>query len=98
MSARHSFAANSLPFSGDYSYHKAVTRCWGPAWPTFSSVIRESAEAVVEQLAKVLEAHGWKVWWDAALVGGESFRKEIDRELAQARCVVAIWCELSINF
>jgi TIR domain len=34
------------------------------------------------KLAAMLEAEGWKVWWDTSLTIGDDFRNEIMTELA----------------
>lgn len=57
---------------------------------------KRSRRDVVERLAGALRAHGWDVWYDARLTEGEQFRKEIEAELATARCAVVLWCDQSI--
>lgn len=37
------------------------------------------------------------MWWDTDLRAGEQFRDEIARELSIARCVIVLWCELSVH-
>jgi hypothetical protein len=49
------------------------------------------------KLAAMLEAEGWKVWWDTSLVIGDDFRNEIMTELGRARAVVVIWTDASIK-
>jgi len=49
------------------------------------------------KLAAMLEAEGWKVWWDTSLAIGDDFRNEIMTELGLARAVVVIWTEASIK-
>src|SRR5262245_61156768 len=49
------------------------------------------------KLAAMLEAEGWKVWWDTSLTIGDDFRKEIMTELGRARAVVVIWTDASIK-
>src|SRR5262245_20829697 len=49
------------------------------------------------KLAAMLEAEGWKVWWDTTLIPGDDFRKEIMTELGRARAVVVIWTDASIK-
>jgi len=45
----------------------------------------------------MLEAEGWKVWWDTSLVGGDDFRNEIMTELGRARTVIVIWTDTLIK-
>jgi len=49
------------------------------------------------KLAAMLEAEGWKVWWDTSLTIGDDFRTEIMTQLGQARAVVVIWTDASIK-
>jgi TIR domain-containing protein len=49
------------------------------------------------KLATMLEAEGWKVWWDTSLAIGDDFRNEIMTELGRARAVVVIWTDASIK-
>jgi hypothetical protein len=45
----------------------------------------------------MLEAEGWKVWWDTSLTIGDDFRNEIMTELDRARAVIVIWTDASIK-
>jgi hypothetical protein len=45
------------------------------------------------KLAAMLEAEGWKVWWDTSLTIGDDFRNEIMTELGRARAVIVIWTD-----
>jgi hypothetical protein len=47
--------------------------------------------------AAMLEAEGWKVWWDTSLAIGDDFRNEIMTELGRARAVIVIWTDASIK-
>jgi hypothetical protein len=49
------------------------------------------------KLAAMLEAEGWKVWWDTSLVIGDDFRNEIMTELGRARAVIVIWTDASVK-
>jgi hypothetical protein len=49
------------------------------------------------KLAAMLEAEGWKVWWDTSLTIGDDFRNEIMTELGRARAVIVIWTNASIK-
>jgi hypothetical protein len=57
----------------------------------------KSHRAVTEKLAAELEAKGLTVWWDTALVSGESYRKVILAELDKARAVIVIWTAASVD-
>jgi hypothetical protein len=49
------------------------------------------------KLAAMLEAEGWKTWWDTSLIPGDDFRNEIMTELGRARAVIVIWTDASIK-
>ena len=51
----------------------------------------------VETFAKVLESHGWSVWWDRDISTGGSFNAEIRRELSAAKCAIVVWSEQSVE-
>lgn len=51
----------------------------------------------VEHLKRVLENHGYSVWFDYGLLSGQPFARLIEREIRSARAVVVLWCELSIH-
>jgi hypothetical protein len=53
--------------------------------------------AVTEDLARDLQAKGYSVWWDTALVSGENYRSVILAELAKARAVIVIWTQDSVK-
>lgn len=57
----------------------------------------KSARRETEALADYLAGEGFSVWWDAALVSGESFRSVILRELDAAKAVIVIWTPASIE-
>jgi len=44
-----------------------------------------------------LEQCGWSVFWDHELVPGEGFRRAIERELNEARCVIVLWSRASVE-
>jgi hypothetical protein len=39
--------------------------------------LRQSRSALALKLAAMLEAEGWKVWWDTSLIPGDDFRNEM---------------------
>jgi len=49
------------------------------------------------KLVAMLEAEGWKVWWDTSLAIGDDFRNEIMTELGRARAVIVIWTDTSVK-
>ncbi len=53
--------------------------------------------SVTEDLARELQAKGYSVWWDTALVSGENYRTVILAELAKARAVIVIWTTDSVK-
>jgi hypothetical protein len=53
--------------------------------------------SLASTLVAMLEAEGWKVWWDTSLTIGDDFRNEIMIELGRARAVVVIWTDASIK-
>ena len=62
----------------------------------FFSYKRED-RAGVEPLVRMLEAEGFSVWWDPAIVPGERFAKVIRNALDDASCVVVGWSVHSIE-
>jgi len=53
--------------------------------------------SLASKLVAMLEAEGWKVWWDTSLAIGDDFRNEIMTELGRARAVVVMWTDASIK-
>jgi hypothetical protein len=52
---------------------------------------------LTEQLAEELQAKGFSVWWDTALVSGDRFRDVILVELAKARAAIVVWTAGSVK-
>ena len=48
-------------------------------------------------LASLLQTAGWSVWWDRDVPGGEEWERQIEAELAAAKCVVILWTRKSIT-
>jgi len=49
------------------------------------------------QFEQALEECGWSVFWDRELVPGEGYRRAIERELKEARCVIVLWSLTSVD-
>ena len=62
----------------------------------FLSYVREDVERA-RPLVQTLEARGWSVFWDENLTPGPGYRKTIQRELDEARCVVVLWSARSVD-
>lgn len=62
----------------------------------FVSYARNERDRVAP-LVSMLEANGYKVWWDRELAPGDSFSERINDELMHAKCVVVVWSEASIG-
>lgn len=58
---------------------------------SYSRVDRPMAEA----LANDLKARGFRVWWDAELVGSDDFYEVILEALRQAKATIVIWTKAS---
>ena len=48
------------------------------------------------QVIDLLEAHGFDVWWDGRLEGGENYLQTTEAALETADCVVALWSVTSV--
>jgi len=62
----------------------------------FVSYSREDKERAAE-VVRLLEAHGWDVFWDQELRAGTLWPKVLEKELDAARCLVALWTVTSID-
>ena len=49
------------------------------------------------QFEEALEQSGFSTFWDRELLPGEGFRKAIEHELKQARCVIVLWSHASVQ-
>lgn len=54
-------------------------------------------KALVTPLVAALEAQGWGVWWDPAIVPGQEFDRTISAELARASAVLVVWTPHSVE-
>lgn len=50
-----------------------------------------------ERLADALKPDGWSIWWDTALLPGESFEAVITERLRTAKCVLVLWSNASVK-
>ncbi len=62
----------------------------------FISYKREE-QAIARKLANALESEGWSVWWDPKLRSGERFDDVIEKALNEAKCVIVVWSEVSVE-
>jgi TIR domain len=62
----------------------------------FISYKREE-QPVARKLANALESEGWTVWWDPKLRAGEHFDDVIEKALNEAKCVIVLWSERSVQ-
>lgn len=62
----------------------------------FISYKREE-QAIARNLANAFEDQGWTVWWDPKLRAGEHFDELIEKALNEAKCVIVMWSERSVQ-
>ncbi|MEL6259015.1 MAG: toll/interleukin-1 receptor domain-containing protein [Pseudomonadota bacterium] len=62
----------------------------------FISYKKEDAGRVV-RIVEGLRAEGFSVWWDHGIAPGSQWDSMIQKELQAAKCVVAVWSELSVS-
>ncbi|HSK29220.1 MAG TPA: TIR domain-containing protein [Candidatus Limnocylindria bacterium] len=62
----------------------------------FISYATEDRERA-HQLAEVLGARGWSVWWDRKIPLGQTFDEVIEKALAEARCAIVLWSAVSVT-
>jgi formylglycine-generating enzyme required for sulfatase activity len=74
----------------------AAWRCNGIMSDIFISYASEDLNAA-RRLAAVLESQGWSVFWDRRIPAGKVWREVIGAALAEARCVVVLWSQHSVN-
>ena len=53
-------------------------------------------KARVTPLVAALEAQGWSVWWDPAIIPGQEFDDRIAEEIDKASAVVVVWTPASV--
>jgi TolB-like protein len=49
------------------------------------------------QVIDLLEAHGFDVWWDGRLEGGENYLQTTEAALETADCVVVLWSAAAVD-
>jgi TIR domain len=62
----------------------------------FISYKREE-QPIARKLADALENEGLSVWWDPKLRAGEHFDDVIEKALNEAKCVIVMWSERSLQ-
>lgn len=58
----------------------------------FISYKREEREKA-RALAEFLALHGYSVWWDAELLAGDEFGREISEVISRAKSAIVLWSE-----
>ncbi|MGH6909524.1 MAG: TIR domain-containing protein, partial [Phenylobacterium sp.] len=53
--------------------------------------------ARVVPLVQALERRGWSVWWDRKIDAGTAFDREIEAAIDEAKCIVVVWSENSVQ-
>lgn len=53
--------------------------------------------ARIVPLVEALEADGLAVWWDTQIAAGSEWRRDIEEQLDQARCVLVVWSKRSVG-
>ena len=53
--------------------------------------------ARVAPLVEALEADGLHVWWDTQIAAGSEWRRDIEEQLDEARCVIVVWSKRSVG-
>lgn len=51
----------------------------------------------IRPLVRILEDHGWSVFWDWNIPPGKRFSDVIEQNLEAAKCVVVVWSESSVK-
>jgi len=53
--------------------------------------------ARIAALVEALEADGLTVWWDTQIAAGSEWRRDIEEQLDQAKCVIVVWSKRSVG-
>ena len=62
----------------------------------FVSYAHEDRERV-KPLVDALEEVGWTVWWSLQIGAGTAFDREIEKAIEEAKCIVVVWSERSVE-
>jgi hypothetical protein len=62
----------------------------------FISYANEDRESAA-QLAQMLEAVGWRIWWDRRIPAGRTWRSVLEDALREMRCMVVLWSHSSVD-
>ena len=54
-------------------------------------------KARVAPLVSAIQAQGWDVWWDPAILPGQEFDRQIDAEQKNAAAVLVVWTPNSVD-
>lgn len=57
---------------------------------------KSERRAAARHLEQILRLHGYSVWFDHALVRGEDYEEQIQRQIEAASAVVVMWCGRSV--
>jgi hypothetical protein len=68
----------------------------GASIDVFISYKREERE-IAKAIAEVLARRGYRLWWDAELLPGDTWRDAITAVIKQARAVVVLWSEKAVD-
>ncbi len=60
---------------------------------SYSSKDRKAARALVA----LLEARGWRTWWDKKIPPGQAFDRAISQALDAAKCIIVLWSRSSVT-
>ncbi len=60
---------------------------------SYSSRERDRVVPIVE----AIQQRGWSVWWDRKIDAGTTFDREIEVNLDEAKCVVVVWSQDSVE-
>src|SRR5215510_8020899 len=60
---------------------------------SYASLDRDRAK----RLATVMQAKGYRVWWDREIAAGQTFDEVIERALDDSKCVVVLWSSTSVK-
>jgi nucleoid DNA-binding protein len=62
----------------------------------FISYARDDSERVL-QIVELISEAGWTVYWDRNIAAGKTWRKNLEKALDSAKCIIAVWSRISIK-